>query len=198
MKKALIGNGGHAREVICQFGEELVRFVDDEFLVEGDDKILPLSKFSPDEFEILVAIGDSEIRKDLVNRLPKNTKYFSFIHPTAQIMSSDVRIGEGSFIGANSIITCNVKLGKHILLNRGNQIGHDSVIGDFFSAMPGAIVSGNVKIGDVVYLGTNCSIKENINISNNIKVGMNSAVVKNLTTKGIYVGCPAKILNNEI
>jgi UDP-3-O-[3-hydroxymyristoyl] glucosamine N-acyltransferase len=49
-----------------------------------------------------------------------------------------------------------------------NQIGHDCVIGDFFSAMPGSIVSGNVNIQDSVYLGNNSCIKENITIHNDI------------------------------
>ena len=192
MKRALIGNGGHAREVIAQIGDKnLIRFVNDEYWKE-EPNTLPLSQFNPDEYELMIAIGDSRNRFDISQKLPKETKYFTFIHPTALIMDDNVKIGEGSFIGAYSILTTNIKIGKHALLNRGNQIGHDTVIGDYFSAMPGAIVSGNVTIYDMVYLGTNLSIREKISIHSFTTIGMNSAVVKHIEEPGVYVGIPVK------
>jgi sugar O-acyltransferase (sialic acid O-acetyltransferase NeuD family) len=184
MIKVLVGNGGHAREVMSQMGVKLKRFVDDEYV---NSDTLPLSSLQPDKHVVMVAVANSKDRYDIIQRLPKNTKYFTFIHPTAIIMD-DVEIGDGSFIGAYSILTTNIKIGKHSILNRGNQIGHDSIIGDYFSAMPGSIVSGNVRIGNCVYLGTNSSIREKINICDNVVIGLNSGVVKHLNESGTYVG----------
>jgi sugar O-acyltransferase (sialic acid O-acetyltransferase NeuD family) len=192
MKKALIGNGGHAREVQSQMGIKLFRFVSNEYWKEGDDKLLPLSKFDADKYVVMVAVANSKDREDIVKQLPINTQYFTFIHPTAQLMSDDIIIGEGSFIGANSIITCNVEIGSHSLLNRSNHIGHDCRIGDYFSAMPGSIVSGNVSLGNKVYLGTNSSIREKLNICDNVIIGLNTGVVKDIICSGTYVGVPAK------
>jgi sugar O-acyltransferase (sialic acid O-acetyltransferase NeuD family) len=192
VKKALIGNGGHAREVMSQMEIELFRFVSDEYWKEGDSKLLPLSKFDADKYVVMVAIANSRDREDVVKSLPEKTQYFTFIHPTAQIMSDDIIIGEGSFIGANSIITCNIKIGNHCLLNRGVHIGHDSIIGDYFSAMPGSVVSGNVTLGDKVYLGTNSSIREKITICNDVIIGLNTGIVKDIKDSGTYVGCSIK------
>jgi sugar O-acyltransferase (sialic acid O-acetyltransferase NeuD family) len=192
VRKALIGNGGHAREVQAQMDIELFRFVSDEYWKEGDNKLLPLSKFNPDKYVVMIAVANSKDREDIVNQLPINTQYFTFIHPTAQLMSNDITIDEGSFIGANSIITCNVKIGKHSILNRANHIGHDCRVGDYFSAMPGSIVSGNVNIGDKVYLGTNSSIREKINICDNVIIGLNTGVVKDIKESGTYAGQPIK------
>lgn len=189
MKKALVGYGGHAREVMAQMGVTITCFVDDEYVVEGTQ---PLSKFNPKEYALMVAVADSKARFDLVQRLPKETKYFTWVHPTALIMSDDVEIGEGSFIGAYSILTTNIKIGKHSILNRGNHIGHDCEIGDYFSAMPGAIVSGNVRIYDCVYMGNNSSIREKLSIHSMCKIGMNAAVVKNIQDGETYVGVPVK------
>ena len=191
MKKALIGYGGHAREVMAQMGVKLTCFVDDQYVVENT---LPLSDFDPNEYIVMIAVADSKSRFDIVQRLPKETKYFTWIHPTALIMSNDITIGEGSFIGAYSILTTNIKIGNHAILNRSNHIGHDCEIGDYFSAMPGAIVSGNVKIYDCVYMGSNSSIREKTKICDNVIIGMNSGVVKNITKPGIYVGTPAQKL----
>jgi UDP-3-O-[3-hydroxymyristoyl] glucosamine N-acyltransferase len=60
--------------------------------------------------------------------------------------------------------------------------------------MPGAIVSGNVKIYDLVYMGNNSSIREKLSIHSLSTIGMNSAVIKNIEDSGTYVGCPAKII----
>jgi len=189
MKRALFGYGGHAREVMCQMNIVLPCFVDDNYVEEGT---VPLSKFDPKEYEIMVAVANSKDRFDVIKRLPKETMYFTWIHPTALIMSETVEISEGSFIGAYSILTTNIKLGKHAILNRGVHIGHDCEIGDYFSAMPGSIVSGNVKIQDVVYLGNNSCIKEKLSIYDNVTIGMNSAVVKDIIHEGVYVGIPSK------
>jgi serine acetyltransferase len=58
--------------------------------------------------------------------------------------------------------------------------------------MPGSIVSGNVKIYDCVYVGTNASVKEKITIHNLTTIGSNAAVVKNIEEPGTYVGVSAK------
>jgi sugar O-acyltransferase (sialic acid O-acetyltransferase NeuD family) len=189
MKLALFGYGGHAREVAAQIDKDITFFVDNEY---ANDIAKPISKFDPSQYMMMVAVADSRDRFDIVQKLPKETQYFTFIHPTALILSSDIEVGEGSFIGANSIITTNIKIGKHAILNRGNHIGHDSIIGDYFSAMPGAIVSGNVKIHSMVYMGTNSSIKEKTSIHSLVTIGSNATVVKHINEPGTYVGCPAK------
>jgi sugar O-acyltransferase (sialic acid O-acetyltransferase NeuD family) len=188
MKRALIGAGGHAREVMMQMGEQLPCFVEDKYMTKDT---LPLSQFNPQEYEVMVAIGCSTDRFDVVQKLPRETKFFTFIDPTA-LIGKDAKIGEGTFIGANVIVTTNVKIGKHALLNRASQIGHDTVIGDYFSAMPNSVVSGNVTIYDLVYLGTNSSIKEKITIPSLVTIGLNSGVVKHIESSGTYVGVPSK------
>lgn len=187
-KLALVGAGGHAREVMMQMGKELPCFVEDKFHISGANFLL--SKFDPNEYSIMIAIGDSQIRNSIIKKLPSNSSYFSFIHPTA-IIGNDVTIGKGCFIGVYSIITSNVQIGNHTILNRSNHIGHDTVVGDHFSMMPGAIVSGNVSIGDNVYLGTNSTIREKITICNDVVLGLNSGVISNIVEKGIYAGTPA-------
>ena len=190
MKKALFGYGGHAREVAMQIGGDITFFVDDKY---SNNKTQPISKFNPLEYEMMVAVADPLKRKEIVNRLPYLTQFFTFIHPTAIISQNfDVVIGEGSFIGANSIITTNVTIGDHALLNRANHIGHDCVIGKYLSMMPGSIISGNVNIGDSVYLGTNSSIREKLSIGDDVTVGLNSGIIKNIIDPGVYVGTPAK------
>ena len=189
MKLALFGYGGHAREVACQIDQEVTFFVDEEY---ANEVAKPISEFNPEEYLMMVAVADSKDRADVVSKLPKETKYFTFIHPSVQIMDDNIEVGEGSFIGAGSILTTNIKIGKHALLNRGNQIGHDCTIGDYFSMMPGAIVGGNVSIGKKVYMGSCSNIREKNRVVSNVTIGMNAAIVKPIDNSGIYAGVPAK------
>ena len=188
MKKALIGYGGHAREVMAQMKITLPCFVDDKYL-QGNT--LPLSKFNPEEYAVMVAVANPKDRREIIEKLPKSTTYFTWIHPTALVMQ-DVEIGEGSFVGAYSILTTNIKIGKHAILNRANHIGHDTVIGNYFSAMPGSIVSGNVHIGNDVYMGTNSTIIERVFIAHDIIIGANGVVINDIVSSGTYVGVPVK------
>lgn len=192
MKQALIGAGGHAQEVRAHIGDFTMKcFVDDVYWKPNNNYIFPLSEFDPTEYEVMVAVGNSKNRFDIIQKLPSETQYFTYIHPSAQILSP-ISIGKGSFIGANCVLTYNIKIGKHALLNRAVHIGHDCRIGNFFSAMPGSIVSGNVTIYDLVYIGTNSSIKEKLSIHSLTTIGSNAAVVKHIEEPGIYVGIPAK------
>lgn len=192
MKKALIGAGGHAREIEPYLGEDIVFFIDEKYLDKTNPQMLPLRDFNPEEYEVMVCVGDSKDRQSIVEKLPPNTKYFSFIHPSAIISDPNIEIKEGSFIGPFSLLTTNIKLGKHVVLNRLNNIGHDTECGDFLSMMPGSIISGNCKIGDRVYVGTNSCIREKINICNDTTIGLSSGVVKDINIGGTYVGSPVK------
>jgi sugar O-acyltransferase (sialic acid O-acetyltransferase NeuD family) len=193
MEKALIGAGGHAQEVRAHMGDFTIPcFVDDSYWVPNSNNILPLSQFDTSRYEVMVAIGEPRVRFDIINKLPKEAKYFTYIHPSAQLLADDIRIGEGSFIGANCVLTYNIKIGKHALLNRAVHIGHDCRIGDYFSAMPGAIVSGNVTIYDLIYMGNNSSIREKLSVHSLATIGSNATVVKSIEESGTYVGVPAK------
>jgi len=190
---ALIGAGGFAREIKAHMGIlDMPCFVEDKYYKSNKDNVFPVSIFDPSIYEVLIAIGDSVARKEIVNRLPKNTKYFSFIHPSAQILGDDVIIGDGSIVCAGSIITTNVVLGEHSQINLNTTIGHDSTIGNYFTTAPGVHISGHCTIGNCVYFGTNSSTKQEISICDCVTIGMNAGVTKNIHIPGTYIGTPAK------
>jgi sugar O-acyltransferase (sialic acid O-acetyltransferase NeuD family) len=196
MKKGIIGAGGFGREIYWSLSPieriNTVFFVDDEYWNDKDENVLPLSQFESDKYEIIVAIGDPLIREKIVKKLPKGTKFFTHIHPSVIILGEDVSIGDGSVICAGTIITTNIKIGKHAHFNLHTTVGHDTIIGDFITTAPGVKISGNCNIGNRVYLGTNSSIREKINICDDVTIGLNSGVVKHITENGVYVGTPIK------
>ena len=195
MKKAIIGAGGFGREVkallLDNNPNEIIDFFVDDLYV--DEFTNPISSLDFNEYEVIVAIGDPNARMRIINTLPEETRYFTAIHKSVQVLDpSTIKIGEGSIICANTILTTNINIGKHAHLNLATTIGHDTNVGHFFTTAPGAKISGNCMIGDRVYVGTNASIKEKLIIYSDVTIGLNAGVVKNILEPGVYVGVPAR------
>lgn len=193
MKKGIFGAGGFGREIFHGIGTrfECVFFVDDVYYSEQDNT-LPISLFDPNEYELIIAIGDPLEREKIVDKLPHNTKYFTYIDDRAIILDKNIEIGEGSVICANTVITTNVQIGKHCHINLSSTIGHDVILKNFVTLSPSVNISGNCEIGNLSYIGTNSSIREKIKICDGVKIGLNSGVIRDITEIGTYVGNPAK------
>lgn len=203
----IYGTGGFGREVLACLTdmyattdyktEEIAVFmVADEYYTEP--KVMGLtvikeSDFSPELYEVVVAIGDPQTRKKVVEKLPKETKYTSIVHPSA-VISKWVEVGEGSIITAGTIITCNIRIGRHAHLNLHTTIGHDCIIGDYFTTAPAANISGNCIFEECVYFGTNSSARQGVKICSNVTIGMGGVVVKSIEESGIYIGNPLRKL----
>ncbi|MEO9021804.1 MAG: NeuD/PglB/VioB family sugar acetyltransferase [Ginsengibacter sp.] len=209
-KICILGVGGFGREVLfclndmiatsnLKIEETACFMVDDQYYNEsrimGID-VIRHSKFDPALYNVVVAIGDPSARKKVVESLPITTTYATIIHPSA-VISKWVEIGEGSIITAGTVITCNIKIGKHSHLNLHTTIGHDCVIGNFFTTAPAANISGNCHFGNCVLFGTNSSVRQGVSICDNVTVGMGGVVVKNITEEGVYIGNPLKKLEKK-
>jgi acetyltransferase-like isoleucine patch superfamily enzyme len=68
------------------------------------------------------------------------------------------------------------------------------MIGEFAHIGPGAILCGNVTIGDGSFIGAGAIIRQNIIIGNNVMIGAGAVVVKDVEDNEIVVGNPSKKL----
>jgi sugar O-acyltransferase (sialic acid O-acetyltransferase NeuD family) len=204
---AIVGTGGHAREVLCLIRDiygwspkvlaERVAFVS-ETLTEprelNGSKVVGESDLSSREFDFVIGIGDPVVRKRVANRITSKipgAEFPNLIHPSC-VLSPWIRLGRGNLIAAGCILTCNIEIENHVHLNRRVDIGHDVTLHDYVSIAPGAVVSGNCEIGECSYLGANSCVRQGLGIAKNVTVGMGAVVVKDLTESGVYVGVPAK------
>lgn len=197
IKVAIIGAGGFGREVYHHIMNDKgsydrdIKFYADKQYANGVG-IFDVDTIDFRQESVLIAVADPTARMEIVNRLPAEARFYKFIHSSVIILDKSVKIGEGSIICAGSILTTNIELGKHSHLNLQTTIGHDCVIGDYFTTAPGAKISGNCTIGDRVYFGTNSCVKEKISIVDDCVIGLNAGVVKDLTHANTYIGTPAK------
>lgn len=203
---AIVGAGAFGREVLCHIKDcenesnldNKVKyiFLDDNFSKNSklmDCEVLQIKNLKFSNYNVVVSIGNSILRSDIVKDLPENISYSTFIHPSV-IMSDKILINEGSIVSPGCIFTTNIAVGKHCHFNLHVTVGHDTKIGNFFSAAPGVNISGNCNIGNNVYVGTGAAIKQGITIVDNVTIGMGAVVVKDILEEGTYVGNPSRRL----
>lgn len=171
----IIGKGGFAREVAGYCFTTAL-------LIDSREK--DLIKQEP----TVIGIGDGDIRKKIFGEFP-DLPYICIFRGTQY---GENRIGKGSIVCPGTIITTNVQIGEHVIINLNCTIGHDVVIKDFTTLSPGVNVSGNVEIGECCYIGTNAVIREKIKICDDVTIGAGGVVVKDITEPGVYVGNPVK------
>ncbi len=83
---------------------------------------------------------------------------FATIVDPSVILSKRVVIGEGTIICAGTIVTVDISIGKHVIINLDCTLGHDDVIEDFVTIYPSVNVSGNVRVGECSEIGTGVQI----------------------------------------
>lgn len=204
---AIYGAGGFGREVkmlIDQINKvdnkyNFIGFFDDGYKIGEKINGYPvlggineLNNFRSD-LQLVFSLASPVVKEKLLKSIFKrNITYPILIHPNCLVGDDNVIIGEGSIICAGNIITVDIKIGNHVILNLGCTVGHDTVIGDFSSFMPSVNISGEVIIHRGVYCGTGAKIINQLEIGEYTTIGAGAVVAKSLPAKCTAVGIPAK------
>ncbi|WP_448213554.1 acetyltransferase [Colwellia sp. MEBiC06753] len=207
MKKlVIIGGGGFAKEVIWlanDCGYQVVGLLDDNESMHGQSalgvnvlgSIRDWQKYGDCEF--ILAIGSPRIRHLVYRKMISTGKpvFATLIHPSV-IMSGHVSVDKGSIICAGCILTVEITIGQHSILNLSNTVGHETSIGNFVTIAPMAAISGNVVLADFSEVGTGASIRQGLTIAQGGMLGMGGVQTKDIPENTIFAGNPAKPLKS--
>lgn len=147
----------------------------------------------PDAYYVC-AVGAAKVRRCIIKKLESlipNPNYATLIDPSV-LISDRVEMGCGCMICAGNIITVDIIIGNHVIVNLDCTIGHDAIIHDFVTLYPSVNVSGITEIDECVELGTGVQIIQGKKIGIETIVGAGAVVVKDLPEKCTAVGSPAK------
>ncbi|MCX8021067.1 MAG: hypothetical protein N2747_11300, partial [Chitinophagaceae bacterium] len=134
----LYGAGGLGREMLSMINAlpeyTPAGFIDDnlpEGTLVGGLRVVHLENLCNRKEAVVISIGDPITKLRLFERLQASSFYYpQLIHQRAVLQHGEsVKVGEGSVICACSVITTDVLIGKHVLINLGCTIGHDVTIG---------------------------------------------------------------------
>jgi sugar O-acyltransferase (sialic acid O-acetyltransferase NeuD family) len=201
MRFAIYGAGGFGREVapvaeamaLTQSPATEVVFVSDfdESLTNGRE-LVRLEQLTGDD-EIVIAVADVAARRALVGRCEALGLRFGSIVASSHIRYDAVDVGEGSIFCDRSILTSNIRIGRHFHCNLNAYVAHDCSIGDFVTFAPNVCCNGNVTIGDDVYVGTGALIKPGVTSGRGAVIGMGAVVVRDVREGATVVGNPGRI-----
>ena len=157
-KKLLILGAGGFGQTIAEVAEllgnwESINFVDDRWPGQQQAGCYPiisniqaLENLNTHNFEAIIAVGNSQIRKKWQQLLRDlSIPMTTIIHPQAVIAPS-AKIGQGVSIMAGCVIGANTIIQDGVILNIGTLLDHDVVIEALSHLSVGVKVAGGKTI----------------------------------------------------
>ena len=203
----LVGFGGHAKSILDSIERSglynIIGFTDLEkaapyrgYQYLGTDNCLPFY-FSEGVRNACICVGymvSGRVRDAIYNMVKEIGFHLPVISDPAAIISRDVSIGEGTFIGKNAIINADSRIGKMCIINSGSVVEHENAIGDFAHLAVGSVLCGNVNVSDHSFIGANSTIIQGVTIGNDTQIGAGAVVVRDMPGDCIAAGIPARII----
>lgn len=207
---AIVGASGHGK-VIADIAEKLgytVNFYDDAYpnktyiehwAIHGTcaDLISLNNTNATLSNDVVVAIGNNEIRKQKIQLLQQNSfNLITLIHPTA-VISPYAAIAQGTVVFAGAVINAFAKVGVGCIINTSAVLEHDCTIDNFTHICPNVALAGGVSVGTKSWVGIGSQVKQLITIGDNCIIGAGSTVVKNIPDNVTAFGSPAVVIKNH-
>ncbi|MEV5436047.1 acetyltransferase [Streptomyces sp. NPDC052682] len=198
----IVGAGGFGRETLdavraAAAAPEVV-FVDEHpaaATVDGCPVLLPgqLAASDGQRDEFVVAIADADARRRLARACEdRGLRATTVIDPRA-VVSPGARIGRGCVVLGQAFISTGAVLGAHVQVNYQASIGHDTVLEDVVTILPGANIAGNVTIGAGATVGSNAAVLQGRRIGPSVMVGAAALVTRDVAAGQLVVGVPARV-----
>ena len=199
----LIGYSGHAfvaYDILLSTGNKAYAYCDS---TEKQNNPFGLKYLGPENTKnaleellqnnFFIAIGDNRIRHKIYEDLAAQQMFpGNAIHQSAIVSSSAIVMKNGIMISAGVTINALATIGNGAICNTNSIIEHECEIGHFAHIGPGAILCGNVIVGENSFVGAGSVIKQGIKIGKNVTIGAGSVVVKDVADNATVMGCPAK------
>ncbi len=189
----LVGFGGHARSVadcierlgkyhIVGYTDLQKNYNDNGYEYLGKDSILQ-TIYNDGTRKAVITIGQigiDQVRHKLYNLVKEIGFQLPIIIDPSAIISKNVKIAEGTFIGKGAVINSNTCIGKMCIINTRTVCEHDNMVGEFSHIAVGTVCSGEVCIGDNSFVGANSTIIQGVNIGKESVIGAGSIVLHNV------------------
>jgi sugar O-acyltransferase (sialic acid O-acetyltransferase NeuD family) len=213
MDVVIIGAGGAGREVYWTFLDDnqerrkwnVLGFVDESPSLKGGSVCnLPvlgdfrwLSDHARQKFAVICAIGNPERRKQLIDRAGElGFTFCTVVHPSVK-KSQWVDVGPGSIICAATVLTTQVQIAAHVIVNVGCTISHDTRISAYCNINPGCHIAGAVQIGEGVDLGAGSVVIQNRMVGEWSMIGAGAVVTTDIPARVTAVGIPCRVIKHH-
>lgn len=205
----IIGARGWGREVYGMlpnclgYGTEFIvkGFLDDKAdALDSYDDYPPIidsvEHYQPQEDDVFVcALGEPKWKRHYAEiMLAKGGKFINIIHKTVSIGKNTV-LGKGCIISKESSISCDIKIGDFVTLQRLATVGHDASIQDYSNIGAMSFMGGGSSVGEETLVFPGSIILPHISVGNKCVVGAGSVVVRKVKDKKTVFGNPARVMD---
>ena len=178
----------------------------EQYLTDKSFKNLPVVPFEtvqetypPDDFSFFAPMSPrrmNRMREEVYNQI-KDKGYDLISYISSRISRFNNEIGDNCFILEDNTLQPFTNIGNNVVMWSGNHIGHHSTIKDHVFFTSHVVMSGHCVIEDYCFLGVNSTIRDSIQLAEGTLVGQSASVIKNTEEWSIYLGNPAKKLENK-
>lgn len=203
MKKRLIiiGAGGFSKSIIdsINYNEiELVGFIDT--YKNGYHQSYPILGNSIEqinnlhEYVYFIGIGDPAIRNHFHSLLiEKKLETINIIDSTS-IISKNVNLGLGIYIGKLCIINSDTTISDGVVINTRSLIEHGNFIGSHSNISTNVVLNGDVNVGNCTFVGSSSVVNGQIKIGSNSIIGSGSVVIRDIPDCVVVAGTPTRLI----
>lgn len=211
-KMVIYGGGPFAKLMRHLFERDMAYVVvayclDRDFITSCEIEGVPIvpfdeveNLFPPQEFDMFVAIGYSNMRnRVLMYEKAKQKKYV-----LANYVSSNSVVSDSAIVGENNVFFQGVQIEPFVNIGDNNvfwssvNICHDVIIASHSFIAAKSIVGGFSEIGDNCFLGFNSTIIQNIKVADESLIGACALVISNTREYSKNIGIPAKETGRHI
>lgn len=208
----VIGSSGHAGVALDAIercgGYEVAGLVDTfrragetahGYPVIGTEEGLPAFFRERGNCAAVIAIGDNFQRRrvrDRLRELVPGIAFVTIVHPNACV-SPRATVAEGAMLLAGSIVCAGARVGEGCLLNTGSSLDHDGDMDAFSSLGPGAVLGGNVRVGECSAVAIGATVLQGRRIGAHSVIGAGSVVLGDMPDHCVAYGVPARIVRER-
>lgn len=197
MKKYILGNGGHAKEVYEQvFLHNNTPSQFGGFIVMNDNKAVLINKEGiepftyPEDSAFILGTGQKYWRTKFLEHFfayyDINAKHFpNFISSTSYI-SQTSSMGIGNYLCAYTTINADAKLGNFNLLNCYSSMFHDSSIEDYNVLSPYSTLLGFASAINNNFLGAGATVSPKIAIGSHNTISAGEYLFDNMGDREFF------------
>lgn len=135
----------------------------------------------PTDFALFPAIGYSNGNRNRA-ALFERAKMHGYELPGYVSSRATIRgtLGEASVVFDGVIVEPFARVGADVVLWSGAHVAHDTVVEDHVFMAPQAVLSGNCRVGERTFIGTNATVRDGITIGADCVIGAGAVILQDV------------------
>lgn len=199
-KIIILGKGGHAKSVVDAIEREgkyqIAGYIVNDEKIEQKGADYPVIGKDEDLEELFASgihyavigigyLGKGTLRRKLYEKLKEIGYLLPIVCDPSAVLSKNVEIEEGTFIGKGAIVNAGAMVGKMCIINSGAIVEHDCFVGEFSHIAVGTVLCGDVFVGNDTLVGANATVIQGRRIDSGCIIGAGEVVRKNVVNEEV-------------